>query len=313
MPTLKLLNAEQRASVERFMADPDQFAAAMTVWQLIDLKSNRWNDNANELRRHPRFAELPDEQLRIIALIGQTSGDGLFAPDCFQAGICRRFVLDSPLELALRLSMAARYQRLQTQFSGNDHFDELWRPLLHSVAAHDFAVVNRILDLSPALIEKPNNRAYAAVFAGLYALVTKNAELLQQAVAQSKKGKPFAYIKAINLVLEAVSESSAPLFAQGMNKLLSAYPKYMYGDEIYALVDPHAIGLYELCRSYSRDVVALFDTGRKLPWDSAYYSWLQSCDDLTPHLKREAVSIDLQPFLIDLQTLEWGAAVRKNW
>ncbi len=209
---------------------------------------------------------------------------GFFAPDCFRAGMCRRFAMDSPIELALRLSIAARYQWLQTQFSGNDPVDELWRPYLQAVAAHDFAVANRILDLSPPMIDKPNNRAYAAVFAGLHALAKRDEALLRQAIDQSKKGKPKAYVKAISLVLESAAESSAALFAEGLNKMLSSYPKYVYGDEIYSLVDPHAIGLYETCRVYSSDLVAEFDTGRKLPWDSEYYSWLQSCDTIADHL-----------------------------
>ena len=310
---MKLLNAEQRASVERFMENPDAYDARMSVWQLIDRKSQRRNDIATELRRHPRFATLPEEQLRIVALIGQMSGDGLFAPDCFRAGMCRRFAMDSPIELALRLSIAARYQWLQTQFSGNDHLDELWRPFLQAVAAHDFAVANRILDLSPPIIDKPNNRAYAAVFAGLHALVKRDGALLRQAVDQSKKGKPKAYVKAISLVLESAAESSAVLFAEGMNKMLSSYPKYMYGDEIYALVDPQAIGLYETCRLYSSDLVAEFDTGRKLPWDSEYYSWLQNCDNIADHLDHNAVPLELRPLLLELKLLEWGPSVRENW
>ncbi len=310
---MKLLSAEQRASVERVMENPDAYDARMSVWQLIDRKSQWRPEIATEMRRHPRFATLPEEQLRIVAVIGQTSGDGLFAPDCFRAGMCRRFAMDSPIELALRLSIAARYQWLQTQFSGNDPVDELWRPYLQAVAAHDFAVANRILDLSPPMIDKPNNRAYAAVFAGLHALAKRDEALLRQAIDQSKKGKPKAYVKAISLVLESAAESSAALFAEGMNKMLSSYPKYVYGDEIYSLVDPHAIGLYETCRVYSSDLIAEFDTGRKLPWDSEYYSWLQSCDTIADHLDRNAVPLELRPLLLELKSLEWGPAVRANW
>jgi hypothetical protein len=250
MPNPKLLTANDVATVDRFMSNPNEIDAAMTVWQLVDRKTQLWSDVARELRPHPRFSRLPDEQLRIIAMTGETSGDGIFAPECLRAGICRRFAFDSPVELALRLSIAARYQWLQTQWSGNDHLDELWRPLLQAVAAHDFAIADRILDLSPPFIETPNSRAYAAVFAALYALRRKDADVLRQAVTQSKKGKPKAYVKAINVVLESALESSSSLFAEGMNKMLSAYPKYMYGDEIYGLVDPHAIGIYEICRLY---------------------------------------------------------------
>ena len=192
-------------------------------------------------------------------------------------------------------------------------FEELWRPLLHAVAAHDFAVANRVLDLSPAVITKPNDRAYAAVFTGVYGLMRRDGHLLQHAVLEANKRKPAAYVKSINLVLEAVATESASLFATGMNNMLSCYPRYMYSDEVYRLVDPHAIGLYELCRSYSPQVVADFDTSRKLPWDQGYYEWLQTCDDITVHFEEDAVPEELRSLLIELEPLQWGAGVREKY
>ncbi len=246
-------------------------------------------------------------------MIGQTSGDGLFC-----SRLLSRWNVSSVRNGFAHRTRAAPVDSgavpvaTNTVF-GNDPVDELWRPYLQAVAAHDFAVANRILDLSPPMIDKPNNRAYAAVFAGLHALAKRDEALLRQAIDQSKKGKPKAYVKAISLVLESAAESSAALFAEGMNKMLSSYPKYVYGDEIYSLVDPHAIGLYETCRVYSSDLIAEFDTGRKLPWDSEYYSWLQSCDTIADHLDRNAVPLELRPLLLELKSLEWGPAVRANW
>jgi len=221
--------------------------------------------------------------------------------------------MDSPLELALRLSIGARYEWVQTQYSGNDDIDDLWRPLLQAVAAHDFAIGNRILELSPAVIPKPNDRASAAVFTGVYALMKRDGDLLQQAVDEASRRKPPAYLKSISLVLEAVAAGSTALFATSINKMLSSYPGYMWRDDIYRLVDPHAIGIYELCRLYSPRAVGDFDTTRKLPWDREYHEWLQTCDDITVHFEKDRVPDEVRSLVVELQPLEWAAQVRKNW
>lgn len=313
MPTPKSLNAKQQLLVQQYLANPDQPEGGMTVWQVIERKSECCQEIAEHLRRDSRFAALPADQLRIIALIGETSGDGIYPPGCLPAGVCRRFSMDSPVELALRLSLAARYQFVAAQFSENSPFDELWRPALLAVASHDFAAADRILHLCSPVIEKPNNRAYAAIFTALCAIMAKDATMLESAIAEAQKRKSPAYVSSINLVLAAVAAGSASQFAHGVAKMLRNFKTYMYRDDLYGLLDPFAIGLYEACRLYSPDIVTEFNVSSDLPWDGGYVAWLQTCDDITAHFNRAAVPAELRPLIVDLQVLEWGRQVRENW
>jgi hypothetical protein len=232
----------------------------------------------------------------------------LTPPECFRAAFARRFAFDSPVELALRLSIAARYEWLEAQISANYQIDELFRPLLHAVAAHDFAAAERIAELPPPVIDQPNNRDYALILSALVGLVREDDALLQQATTAMAKRKPLAYVKAIQRALGVVADGSSEKFAEALTKMLAAYPKYMYDDEVYRLVDPHATGLFELCRRYRPELVDTFDVNRGLPWDAGYYEWLTTCDDISCHLDREAVPADIRPQIVDLQPLEWAPA-----
>jgi hypothetical protein len=114
-------------------------------------------------------------------------------------------------------------------------------------------------------------------------------------------------------VLRAVAENSALDFVERMNKMLSAYRRYMYGDEIYGLIDPHAMGLFELCRRFSPKVVEEFDVERKLPWDRGYFAWSQQVDDISVHFDVEAVPPLIRPYLFDFEPIPWGEELRANW
>lgn len=304
--TLPALTPDQQAVVARVMAQPEDPDARMTVWELIAQKCERAGDQCAVLRNHYAFAGLPDEQLLLACRLGETSGDGIFMPSCLAAGVARRFASDAPAELALRLSLAARYEWLASQTNANAHPEELFRPLLHAAAAHDFAAVARIADLPPEALKKPNNPNYAHLLAALTGLIRGDGARLREAAVAMGKRRPPAYVKAAHRAVIAIADASPKSFADALGMMLKAYPKYVYDDEAYRMVDPHVTGLYELARLYRPEVVRDFDTGRPLPWDSGYHQWLLTCPDIARHFERERVPEAVRPHVVDLEPLAWG-------
>jgi len=178
--------------------------------------------------------------------------------------------------------------------------------------SHDFEVAHHLASTHPVFIEKPLDCLYADVYSGIVALVHKDKALLDTAVNQFLKTDP-AYVKAIKSAIGAVASGSAVDFSTALNKMLSAYNRYMYGDELYCLIDPHAHGLYELCRRFSPDIVREFDVERKLPWDREYFEWLSTVDDISEHIDTAAIPEVMHPLIVTFQPIPWGAAVRERW
>ncbi len=306
------LSSKQQSIVEEHLerdARTPRKNASASVWELITRKTLAADELLKDplWKKHRRFASLPDDQLQVICLTGKRSGDGLFPPDCIGDGILRRFALNSPLELALRLSIGARYQWASGQWNGNCNHDELWRPILQAIAARDFTAAKHLADMA-----KLDHQPPAPILTGVTSLLRKDHHLLQSATVPSTKKDP-AYIKAIKSVLKAVADGSAADFANAMNEMLSAYRRYMFGDELYGLVDPHALGLYELCRRFDPLVVAEFDLGRKLPWDQEYHGWSQQIADISDHFNVTDVPETIGRFLFRFETIPWGKQVLANW
>lgn len=317
MPKQRLLTAKQQRDIndrlEKDARTPFRNAAA-TVWELIARKSLAADDKSTfpQKRKHQRFANLSDEQLSVMKLTGETSRDGLFPPGCIGDGILRRFTMDSPLELALRLSISARYHWAATQWNGNNYHEELFRPILHAIAARDFTAADHLAAISPPIVEKPDVRSYGAIFTGVRALMQRDRSLLRTAIGTFPKTDP-AYVKSFSTVLQAVADEAPADFATGLNRMLSAYRRYIYNDELYGLIDPHALGLYELCRRFSPTVVADFDVERKLPWDREYFTWSQDVDDLSVHYDVDSIPEVIWPYLLDFEPIPWGPDVLANW
>lgn len=316
MAKLKSLNTKQQATIEQRLesnADAPYQNAAATVWELIARKTRAAEEDSKEAmaRPHRRFRDLNEQQLLLVNATGERSHDGLFPPKCIGDGILRRFTMDSPVELALRLSIGARFHWAETQWSGNNYHDELFRPILQAVAARDFTAAEKLAAISPPVIENPNTRSYAAIFTGVCGLMKHDCQLLNTALSLFPKTDP-AYIKAIKSVLQAVADESAEDFAAGMNKMLSAYRRYMFNDELYGLIDPHALDNYELCRQFSTSLVDDFDVERKLPWDREYFRWSQEVNDISDQFDGDVPEV-IRPYLLDFEPISWGKEVLANW
>lgn len=326
MPERKLLTAKQQTVLDEQTRRDEHSAGRgrvvnnqLTVWELIERNVLRANAEANEEYRsavlregtvaNRRFGGLTEEQNFTRHLSG--GGKGLSAPASIGDGIYRRFTMSSPLEFALRLSITSRYQWATSQWFGHPP-GELFRPILHAVAARDFEAANHLASTYPPIIEKPLDLQYSAQYTAVVALLRQDRELLEQAIAKFKKTNP-AYIKAINGVMVAVASGSANDFAEAFKKMLSGYRQYMFGDELYGLIDPHAHGLFDLCRRFSPDVVKDFDTQRKLPWDREYFDWASRIDDIVCHFQIDKIPDIMRPLLLQFEPIPWGKDVLSRW
>jgi hypothetical protein len=315
MASTKLSKAQQ-AVIDRVLSNPDQEHPCRSVWEILAETPQLAEHSFPVLRNHGAFAGIPDEQIRLVCYVSQPGANGLVMPDCLVGGIARRFTLNAPVEFALRISLAARYAWLDMQCDRNAYPDELFRPLLHAAAAHDFGAIVRIVSWPEEAWQKPNNKDYALILDALIGLIRGDQKRLQQATTLMAKRKPSAYVKAIQQTLIAVAANSPEAFADSLEAMLKAYPRYMYNDDVYRLIDPHAIGLYELVRQHRPDVAKAFDTNHALPWDTGYYEWLQTCQDIAPYYERDRVPEVIRSHVVDLEPLAWGssfiATVREN-
>lgn len=327
MAPRKLLTAKQQAVLDERTRQDDHSESRgfvvnsrLTVWELIARKVSQCEevyaeDYRTKVRNDPvlnrRLGGLTEQQYLIVCLVGTTSRDGLHAPNTIGDGIFRRFTMNSPLEFALRLSISARYEWAESQWFGSPP-GELFRPILHAVAARDFEAAHHLASTYPAVIEKPLDLDYASVYTAVVALLRQDRELLEAAIGKFKKTNP-AYVKAINAVMLAVASGSAGDFAEAFKKMLSVYRRYMYDDDLYGLVDPHAHGLYELCRRFSPDVVQEFDAQRKLPWDREYFAWSSEIDNVTEFYETDAIPEIMHPLLLKFEPMPWGIDVRQRW
>lgn len=299
------LNAKQQAILDHELAQPEHPDKRMSIWELIEQIPAQAERVYALLRPSYLYAGLPEEQVRLASELSEDAGQGIYMPGCLRGAICRRFTLDAPVELALRMAMGARFEWFASQTNRNTHPETHFRSLLHAASAHDFAAVDLIAQIPETALEKLDNRDYALLLNALIGLVHGDEAKLQQAAEAMAKRRPRAYIKALQGAIIAIAASSPEEFAAALKKMLKSYRNYMYGDDFYGLVDPHAIGLYELVRRYRPQVAVAFDTSEALPWDAGYYNWLVTCDDITAHFERERVPTSIRAHIIDLEPLAW--------
>jgi hypothetical protein len=92
----------------------------------------------------------------------------VLGPDGFRQGGCRAQPTTTPATTELTTQTAAFLQS--------------------HAAAHDRAAALRVLDLTPPVIEKPNNRDYDQILTCLHALMKKHAALLREAAEWRRVG-----------------------------------------------------------------------------------------------------------------------------
>jgi hypothetical protein len=87
----------------------------------------------------------------------------------------------------------------------------------------------------------------------------------------------------------------------------------MLGDDLMGLIDPHAIGIFELARQRAPVILDCFDIDRKLPWDAEYVRWLDSVDDIRDCYEPFAAPDWMQITVFDMAGTEWALDARDKW
>lgn len=280
-----------------------------SVWKVLTEEVERvtaQDDDTLQLVRQNQFQEsLSDDQWLVAKFSMHSPLDPLGA---ISDGICRRLWKDSAVELALRLSFSARHHWVTSHFAGP--LDELWRPMLMALAAHDHFALNRLIALWQQSSEKPNNRAYAQICDALQAIITDDRDSLHQTVEAFAKGKRPAYVSSVREIICSIAKQDADAFAEGINRMLRSYRSYMFGDDMMGLIDPHAIGLHELAHERFPEVTASFDVERKLPWDREYFQWLRDHNDIRDCYEPFDAPDWMRRSIFDMDGLEWALSVR---
>ncbi|OYP35200.1 hypothetical protein [Rhodopirellula sp. MGV] len=280
-----------------------------SVWKVLAEEIERvtaQDDDTLKLVRQNRLHEALSDDQWLVAKFSMCSP--LDPLNAISDGICRRLWKDSNVELALRLSFSARHHWVASHFAGA--LDELWRPMLMALAAHDHLALNRLIELWQRSNEKPSSRSYAQICDALQAIVTGDRDLLCQTVGTFAKGNRPAYVSSVREVICSIANRDAGRFAEGMNRMLRSYRSYMFGDDVMGLIDPHAVGLYELAHKRIPEVTASFDVQQKLPWDREYFQWLQNCDDIQDCFEPFDAPDWMRHSIFEMDGLEWALSVR---
>ena len=298
--------AADRDAVGAFMSRTDNSPHYSAVDLVAAWERIRAEGDDGISRRYPTWTA---EQIQSIIKFSNFFFNDM---DALARGIARRINLDRPAELAMFLSFMARYKWAKTGHTRTVPEVERERyflPILQAVAAGDFLVTQRFAEaalLAPP--KKPTSKEYAAVTLGVLALLLNDDGQLQKAVAAMDRCKPKAYVAGMFETLRGAASRSPTQVAVGLNKVLKAYPKYMLGDEVMRLIDPHAHGLFQLCHRYSADLTSEFDIGRGPPWDPGLHDWFQL--DIEPLAGVDLTTIDLEihHVLIGLERPVWWDA-----
>jgi hypothetical protein len=270
-------------------------------------------ESCNILAR--RFPTWTSEQLQSLVRV---ENPYLRSMEAIRRGIARRIALNSPAELATFLSLGARYEwaleghpRKVPVVERERHF----LPILQAAAANDFDLIHRFAQsalLAPAI--KPRVKEYGPVYGGVLALALNDAEELRRSVSSMDKCKPKAYVAGLFETLRGAASGSPEQVATGLNKVLKAYPKYMMDDGILRLVDPHAHGLYVLCRRFSEDLTSQFDCQRSPPWDAEFLAWWETDQKPLEGVNLASIDPEAHRVLIELKDpLWWDADEAAAW
>lgn len=303
------LITKERAVLDQYLEQTP--TANLTVWQWLEMKGERADREFNDAdSRNTRcFSSLPDDQYYLICLTGTYSNDGHGVEDA----IARRMHLNSPLELALRMSVLVRFTWLQAQWSGHACWEGLYGSIILATAARDFQAAREIVRLSIPKGPDGDLKSEESLTCGVVALMNSDREELSEAVRTFKRRHLGVYNVKMVALFKAVLEGSPTEVAEKLNDLVNSYRQSVRSFTLMRHVDVNAFGLYELIKQFSPELVSEFDTTRKGPWDAEYFQWSQQVDDISKHYEINSIPEVLSPHLLDFEPLEWGAWVRENW
>ena len=300
------LTTKERAVLDQYLER--NASANLSAWEWLQQKAEQADKQLYEPVNR-RFSALGDDQYYLICLTGTYSGDIGGVEDA----IARRVHLDSPRELALRMSVFSRLAWVTSQWHGYSCREGLYPSIIQAMAARDFLAARRLEQLSLPAHPEGDMKSEGSLTRGVVALMNCDQSELSEAVRTFKRRYLSVYDVKLVAVLNAVLEGSPTEVAGKLNDLVNCYRKSVNRYEMMRYVDTTALGLYELIQQYSPVLVSEFDTTRKGPWDSEYFEWSRTIDDITIHYEVDSIPKALRPHLLEFHPLEWGASVRENW
>ncbi len=218
----------------------------------------------------------------------------------------RRLKRNSPMEYAFLLSVACRQEWLDAKINWKYNRDELWRPLLGAVACNDNLCFDRLCDLWETRFEESNNLVYEAITIAVIALRNLDRENLENAAKLLRKRKCYPYVGAVKSVLLGVQANSPEEVQAGFEVMFKKHKSYMFDTAEDAIIEPFALGLFELIRVYSPELLSLFDFNRELPWDADYATWRISGPAVEDEYRKLNLPSYLVRPLVEMTDMDWA-------
>jgi hypothetical protein len=183
----------------------------------------------------------------------------------------------------------------------------LWE-VLFSIAARDQLLVERHVQVDPFPLQVDATDG-VLLYNGVYAVLKGEFEYLRSLVPalSASKRRP-AWIQAMCSCLVGIAEGSPDLFSKSLQRLLGLYRRVFTAEAIEKSICFWAHGLFELARSVSAELVALFDVESTLPWDADFQKWACGCDSPLRGVSIEKISPAIHRGIMTLSRPTWWDA-----
>jgi len=212
-------------------------------------------------------------------------------------GFSTRILEDSPMDLAYSASLYARLQLWRGTRDETGSFLNFSNDMLRALAAGDVFVIQRFSEVVPSFANT-GPRAERLLHAGITAAISHDDTRLARAISEYDAwDKPKAYISCVYTSFRGLLAKDDTLVVEGLQSLLKTSRKINQLYEIFTTISLETHGMYELCRWYDRNLVAMFDTNQELPWDQGLYDWLRENDGKPPFYDVTSLSPELQEWL----------------
>lgn len=216
----------------------------------------------------------------------------------------RRITGDLPLEYAVLMSLSARSEWITAKINWRYERETLWGPLLLAAASHDCLATQRLVDHWKVWTDKPDNPALVPMTEAIVALIENNPAELSAATDKFRTSVG-SYLKGLQAALVGIANNHPANFSDGMQQMLKQFRGYLFNEKTSALINPHALGLFELARVFSPECAAAFDAQQGLPWDAEYSEAIRNLSDIQPELDQLDLPEDLRKPLISMEALDW--------
>ncbi len=228
-----------------------------------------------------------------------------YSPNLARRGVARRIVNDDPAELETALSLATRFEWMESCLpsrSWNDRYPEIWT-VFRGLAARDLDVGRAFFGPRPVKLYGGHKRA-GLVYNAVVAIVTK--EHRAQSVLRPEIESPdFPDCdRAILRTFHGIIIADATAVSVNLERVVATFRRmhFQKHENLGAIL---AHGLAELAHWIFPGLLADFDIDRPFPWDGGYYRWLHRKNRSTRYKNMSAYSALLHQWIHDLVEPDW--------